>query len=63
MPPKIIDHLSSIDTDVREGETISLVCNVTGIPQPTVTWYRQKRHEGGVKERKYLSTKICIDIR
>ncbi|GAB1606111.1 opioid-binding protein/cell adhesion molecule homolog, partial [Argonauta hians] len=50
VPPKIIDHLSSIDTSVREGETVSLVCNVTGIPQPTVTWYRQKRHEGGVKE-------------
>ncbi|CAI9730932.1 opioid-binding cell adhesion molecule homolog [Octopus vulgaris] len=50
VPPKIIDHLSSVDTNVREGETVSLVCNVTGIPQPTVTWYRQKRHEGGVKE-------------
>ncbi|CAI9730933.1 system-associated membrane molecule-like [Octopus vulgaris] len=51
VPPKIIDHLSSVDTNVREGETVSLVCNVTGIPQPTVTWYRQKRHEGGVKEQ------------
>nr|QHX41542.1 opioid-binding protein/cell adhesion molecule-like protein isoform X2 [Octopus vulgaris] len=51
VPPKIIDHLSSVDANVREGETVSLVCNVTGIPQPTVTWYRQKRHEGGVKEQ------------
>lgn len=51
LPPKIIDHLSSSDINVKEGETVSLVCNVTGIPQPTVTWYRQRRHDSGVREQ------------
>jgi len=38
---KIIDHLSSGATVVvQEGETVELVCNVTGVPHPTVTWFR-----------------------
>ncbi|BFZ02526.1 hypothetical protein BsWGS_05565 [Bradybaena similaris] len=40
-PPKIIDSLSSSGTvSVREGDTVELVCNVTGLPTPSVTWYR-----------------------
>ena len=40
-PAKIIDHLSSGATVVvQEGDTVELVCNVTGVPHPTVTWYR-----------------------
>ena len=40
-PAKIIDHLSSGATVVvQEGETVELVCNVTGVPHPTVTWFR-----------------------
>ncbi|XP_069137096.1 lachesin-like [Argopecten irradians] len=37
----IIDELSSFDTTAREGDTVQLVCNATGIPPPTVTWYRR----------------------
>lgn len=25
----------------KEGKTVQLVCNVTGVPAPTVTWYRK----------------------
>ncbi|XP_070174728.1 limbic system-associated membrane protein-like [Littorina saxatilis] len=40
-PAKIINHLSTPSTVmVREGETVELVCNVTGVPHPMVTWYR-----------------------
>ncbi|XP_046577605.1 limbic system-associated membrane protein-like isoform X1 [Haliotis rubra] len=40
VPAKILPELSSEDMAVREGETVTLICNVTGIPMPTVTWYR-----------------------
>ncbi|CAL1533799.1 unnamed protein product [Lymnaea stagnalis] len=40
-PPRIIEQLSSPPTvSVREWETVELVCNVTGIPTPRVSWYR-----------------------
>ncbi|KAL8604467.1 hypothetical protein ACOMHN_042295 [Nucella lapillus] len=39
--PRIIEDLSSaLTVVVQEGETVELVCNVTGVPLPTVTWYR-----------------------
>ena len=40
-PPRIIASESTQPTlSVREGEKVELVCNVTGTPPPTVTWYR-----------------------
>ena len=42
VPSQIIDDLSSDDVVVQEGETVVLVCNVTGVPHPEVTWYRRK---------------------
>ncbi|XP_059149018.1 limbic system-associated membrane protein-like [Physella acuta] len=52
-PPKIIDHLSTpTKVFVREGDTVELVCNVTGIPAPTVTWHRVKsEHRHGDEDR------------
>ncbi|PVD19834.1 hypothetical protein C0Q70_20327 [Pomacea canaliculata] len=47
VPAKIIENLSSSDTTVREGETVTLVCNVTGIPLPRVTWYRHVSDKKG----------------
>lgn len=44
-PPVIIPELSSQDkVVVREGDTVQLVCNVTGVPTPTVTWYKTSSH-------------------
>lgn len=40
VPAQILDQLSTSAVTVREGETVNLVCNVTGTPPPTVTWYR-----------------------
>ncbi|GFO25902.1 opioid-binding protein/cell adhesion molecule [Plakobranchus ocellatus] len=40
VPAEILDHLSSSDVTVQEGETVTLVCNATGTPQPKVTWFR-----------------------
>jgi len=41
VPAAILDHLSSDDVNVQEGETVVLICNVTGVPTPDVTWYRR----------------------
>lgn len=51
VPSKIIDELSSRDQIAREGETVTLVCNVTGVPTPDVTWYKLPSEGSQNKER------------
>lgn len=38
-PPLILE--TSGDQTVREGDTVSLWCRVSGIPYPKITWYRK----------------------
>ncbi|XP_070206712.1 opioid-binding protein/cell adhesion molecule homolog [Littorina saxatilis] len=49
VPAKIVDEFSSEDKTPREGETVTLVCNVTGIPMPKVTWFRHVREKDGAE--------------
>jgi len=52
--PHILENASSKDVIAKEGETVELVCNVTGVPPPTVHWYRRPLGQSrGTKERKY----------
>ncbi|XP_076444133.1 limbic system-associated membrane protein-like isoform X2 [Babylonia areolata] len=52
VPAKIIDHLSTPDIEVQENDHVTLVCNVTGVPQPEVTWYRHVSEAAGVEKQK-----------
>ncbi|CAG5115915.1 unnamed protein product, partial [Candidula unifasciata] len=47
VPSKIYNNASTDAQVVREGTTVTLVCNVSGIPMPTVTWYRLLANEKG----------------
>ncbi|KAK7491727.1 hypothetical protein BaRGS_00016983, partial [Batillaria attramentaria] len=64
VPAKIIDHLSSEDMVVRENEKVTLVCNVTGVPTPDVTWYRHVANEKGVEKQSEFcpgTTKVGVN--
>ncbi|XP_041374972.1 limbic system-associated membrane protein-like [Gigantopelta aegis] len=61
VPAAVIGQLSSRDLTAVEGDTVSLVCNVTGIPEPTVTWYRHKATlDSIVKERIGVSGEVLM---
>lgn len=58
VPSKIIDHLSSDNMELREGETVLLVCNVTGVPHPNVTWYRLSKRGKNGREKIGMSGEV-----
>ncbi|KPJ19411.1 Neurotrimin, partial [Papilio machaon] len=41
VPPSIIDNMTSVDTVVREGSDVTLVCRASGYPEPYVMWRRE----------------------
>ncbi|KAJ8304281.1 hypothetical protein KUTeg_017864, partial [Tegillarca granosa] len=46
LPSKIIEYLSSnTEVRVREGEDVTLRCNASGKPLPSITWYRLTGNE------------------
>ncbi|XP_062579733.1 lachesin-like isoform X2 [Saccostrea cucullata] len=68
-PPTIIPELSSPHkVTAKEGDTIQLVCNVTGVPTPTVTWYSRNHdnmkvvgYDGMVLQIRNIS-RYCDDL-
>ncbi|ESP04521.1 hypothetical protein LOTGIDRAFT_170764 [Lottia gigantea] len=51
VPPRIIGSQTPSHIVTKEGRSVSLICNVTGVPRPTVTWYRKQSTDGDEKER------------
>ncbi|XP_053405621.1 limbic system-associated membrane protein-like [Mercenaria mercenaria] len=51
VPPYIIEQYSSKDMTVQEGDTVTLVCNATGVPQPEISWFRYLSDSMQEKER------------
>ena len=54
--PTLHPEMSSKDKTAKEGDTVELVCNVSGIPHPNVTWYRKSINGKKPKEREYVSS-------
>jgi len=49
-----MDDSFSFDVTVREGDSVRLACNATGLPQPQVTWFRRSWPQG-------VESKYCTD--
>ncbi|XP_076103423.1 limbic system-associated membrane protein-like isoform X4 [Mytilus galloprovincialis] len=58
VPPKINVSLSSGDIIAREGDTVTLTCNVSGIPAPTVHWYRRPLDHGISKAKEITTVEV-----
>lgn len=41
VPPDINEYWSSSNQVVKEGSTVQLICNATGMPLPEITWFRK----------------------
>ncbi|XP_069137523.1 limbic system-associated membrane protein-like [Argopecten irradians] len=51
VPSRILDYSSSNVVTVRERSDVELVCNATGVPPPTITWYRRTEENPEARER------------
>ncbi|XP_012936781.2 opioid-binding protein/cell adhesion molecule homolog isoform X2 [Aplysia californica] len=61
VPAKILNNQSNEILVAREGDTITLMCNVSGIPMPTVTWFRLTTNEKGEEKKKVgISGEVLI---
>ncbi|KAK3091608.1 hypothetical protein FSP39_021142 [Pinctada imbricata] len=42
--PTILDQGTTSHVTVREGATVNITCNVSGVPPPRVSWYRRSSY-------------------
>lgn len=61
VPATISVEHSTGDVTVVEGETVSLVCNVSGMPTPDITWFRRPALGKTVqRQSEFLCTQLQI---
>ncbi|XP_060563610.1 neurotrimin-like isoform X2 [Ruditapes philippinarum] len=60
VPAEIDNTSSSVDTTVREGQTVKLQCVATGIPEPSISWYRNTLQTNQEKEHVGHTGEILI---
>ncbi|XP_046547554.1 opioid-binding protein/cell adhesion molecule homolog isoform X1 [Haliotis rubra] len=53
VPPRILGAQSDTEVVVNEGLSVSLSCNVSGIPRPTVMWYKKPTQPGQSKDSEF----------
>ena len=66
MPAQIVESLSSDDVTVQEGDNVTLMCHVTGVPQPEVRWRRKQSAsslESAAAELSAAAHKSVIGVR
>ncbi|KAH9500695.1 hypothetical protein Btru_076288 [Bulinus truncatus] len=56
VPPRIISDPIESTLIYREGDRVTLTCNATGMPKPTVRWYRQPSVRGETRESESCTT-------
>ena len=49
--------MSTQDISVHENDKVTLICNVTGIPTPEVTWFRHDG-PGGINKESKLNMQV-----
>ncbi|KAJ8304910.1 hypothetical protein KUTeg_018493, partial [Tegillarca granosa] len=52
VPPTIDDDLSTDSVTAKEGDTVQLICNATGVPPPKVHWFRKISGQGSEHEER-----------
>ena len=55
MPPSFSDNRYRTDLTVVQGKSIKLVCNPSGIPEPTIIWLKSG-HVLDLKNRRKVRT-------
>lgn len=57
VPPHIEENETSSDTEVREGNDVSLRCVANGSPDPEITWRREDNQEITIEKKKVTTLK------
>ncbi|KAL8603015.1 hypothetical protein ACOMHN_020007 [Nucella lapillus] len=57
VPPSIVEYTQPVELTRMEGQEIELYCNATGVPRPTVTWFRMNRWTTAKRDREL----VCVD--
>ena len=55
MPPRLTPDGTGGMLEVLEGTKAELVCNATGIPAPTITWFRKAVVLGERRESEFCT--------